>query len=88
MTAPFLRRFDQHVPRPAIGGCPLPTYICWAATHGSSKEFFISGMFIEGIAGITSVTVTRASVIGLPPASVNFTWNGLSSPAFNGSVSA
>ena len=39
-------------------------YLWWAAVHGNSKDFFISGMFIEGIAGMMRVTVTRASTIG------------------------
>jgi hypothetical protein len=88
ITEPFFVASTSTVQFPAIGGCPLPAYIWREATHGSSKEFFISGMFIEGIAGMMSVTVTRASLIGLPLASIRFAWNGLSSPPLSGSVSA
>ena len=69
-------------------GWPLPTYMCWAADHGSSNELFISGMPIDGIAGIVSVTVTCASGIGFPSAPVSVAWKALSSPAFSGLLSA
>src|SRR6266567_7319600 len=70
MTPPFLRASTSTVHEPDMGTLPLPAYIWRFATHGNSKEFFISGIFIAGIAGITSVTVTCASAIGLPPGSV------------------
>jgi hypothetical protein len=73
MTLPFLRASTNTVHVPDIGGCPLPTYIWRSATHVNSKELFISGMPIEGIAGMISVTVTLASAMGLPPASVSLT---------------
>ena len=73
MTLPFLRASTSTVHDPDIGGLPLPTYIWRAADHDNSKELFISGMPIDGIAGMMNVTVTLASAMGLPPASVNLT---------------
>ena len=84
ITLPFLRASTVTFHVPDIGAWPLPTYIRLPAFHASSQELFISGMFIEGIAGMISVTVTRASAIGLPAASVSVTRNWLSSPAFMG----
>ena len=66
-----------------MGTFPLPTYTCWPDAHARENEFFISGIFIEGIAGITRVTVTCASLIGFPFASVNIAWKVLSAPPFN-----
>src|ERR1035441_545575 len=45
---------------------------------------FISGMPIDGIAGMMNVTVTCASATGLPSAPVRLAWKTLSSPAFSG----
>jgi hypothetical protein len=56
--APFLRASTSTVHVPAIGGWPLPAYIWRPAVHCSWKELFISGIFIEGMAGMTSVTLT------------------------------
>ena len=72
---PFLRASTSTVHVPAIGAWPLPSYILLPAFHANSMELFISGIPIEGIAGMMSVTVTRASEMGLPSASVSVTWN-------------
>src|SRR3974377_28449 len=78
ITAPSLRASASAFQEPAMGTLPLPTYIFRPAAHARGNEFFISGIFIEGIAGMTSVTVTCASLIGFPFASVNIAWNVLS----------
>src|SRR4051794_41623896 len=82
MTAPFLRASTIAFHEPAIGTVPLPAYACWPATHERAKEFLISGMFIAGMAGMTSVTVTCASLMTLPLASVTVAWNAFSCPPF------
>src|SRR6266852_4507837 len=84
MTPPFLRASTSTVHEPDIGTLPLPAYIWRFATHGSSNVFFISGMFIAGIAGMTRVTVTWASEMGLPLASLRLAWNVLFSSPFIG----
>jgi len=84
MTAPFLLASTVTLHDPGIPGCPLPIYICLLADHGRSKVLFISGMPIEGIAGITSVTVTCASVIGFPSGPATVALKALSAPAFSG----
>jgi len=52
-------RLDNTLQFPGVGAWPLPMYICWFSIQGRLKEFFISGMFIAGMAGMISVTVTE-----------------------------
>ena len=60
-----------------MGAWPLPLYICLPELQGRSKELFIPDMPIDGMAGMTSVTVMWASPIGLPFASVRLAWKGV-----------
>src|SRR3974390_78398 len=55
---------------------PLPIYI--PPAKGTLNEFRISGIDMDGIAGMMSVTVTSASVITLLSASLTVTRNVLS----------
>ena len=71
-SAPFCLTLTVTVHLPAIITCPVPVYL--SAPEGFSfTSLRIAGMFIAGIAGMTSRTDTSASVTGFPAASLTVT---------------
>src|SRR5450755_4556686 len=64
---------------------PLPMYM--PPISDRSKELRISGIFMEGMAGMMRVTVTFAPGIGFPAESVRAAWKLFSSPPLGGSGS-
>jgi len=45
-------RFDGNAPRACHRRLAFAVYACWAADHARSNELFISGIPIDGMAGM------------------------------------